>query len=248
LGGDLVRIFLKRKHTQFFEKDDLARLRRRPLLQFPNPSARLKISRVDKEGDFIDVIVPSGVNIEDMLDNFVNIPSSSERSILIVPTPGPSSTGELPLVAPNIREHINTTHGPLTAPIGDPTRTCNLDKVSSEGMQSPTNIPNNLPRGRPIFKPWIVGIYEGGNTYNCGVYHPSGICIMRTQLVPQFTESNVIVIDLTSPQDRLYRVPPKRAIYQFCIVCQYILVDKIDPTKHHDVDNEYRRRGYPFPL
>jgi hypothetical protein len=56
--------------------------------------------------------------------------------------------------------------------------------------------------------------------YDCRPYHPTGACIMRAVQVPKH---NPITGALTSNPD---------AIYRFCHVCQYILVDRLDPSKH----------------
>ncbi|MGB4888355.1 MAG: M64 family metallopeptidase, partial [Nitrospira sp.] len=58
----------------------------------------------------------------------------------------------------------------------------------------------------------IVGLFTGGKTYHCGVYHPTGNCIMRN-----------------SDSDGK----------EFCPVCRYLLVDIIDPHKHFSIDLDY---------
>ena len=67
----------------------------------------------------------------------------------------------------------------------------------------------------------IVGLWDGGKTFHCGVYHPTGFCMMRAR----FDGSEV---------------------NGFCPVCRYFMVDLIDPTKHGKIDDEYAEY-YPQP-
>jgi hypothetical protein len=75
-----------------------------------------------------------------------------------------------------------------------------------------------------VFKAQIVGLYDGGARFYCGVYHPSGACIMRQLRTPEATPTT----------------------YLFCPVCRYAIVDRFDPTKHAAIDKDYERR-YPEP-
>jgi hypothetical protein len=64
----------------------------------------------------------------------------------------------------------------------------------------------------------IVGLYSGGARYSCGIFHPTGTCMMRSH---HDDES------------------------EFCPVCRYILVDLIDPYHHEEIDRDYADI-YPF--
>jgi hypothetical protein len=66
--------------------------------------------------------------------------------------------------------------------------------------------------------PGVVGVYFGGSLYACGILHPTGRCMMRN-----------------NSEDSS----------GFCPVCQYILVDRIDPEKHSLIDKEYETH-YPY--
>ncbi len=80
------------------------------------------------------------------------------------------------------------------------------------GTQHPDS---DIPGFLPPRNDWqTIGIYEGGGTFTCEVYRPAGNCKMRGEFVD---EKDV----------------------GFCFVCKYIIVDKIDPTKHGDLDREY---------
>ena len=70
----------------------------------------------------------------------------------------------------------------------------------------------------------MVGLYENGDSFDCGVYRPTGVCLMRSQHYRD-----------TRGHDRAY---------QFCPVCRYAMVDFIDPTQHGAIDADYEPR-YP---
>jgi hypothetical protein len=60
----------------------------------------------------------------------------------------------------------------------------------------------------------LIGAYEGGYRYTINVFRPSGACKMRAH----------------------YRA---RAEGEFCFVCKYLLVNRIDPSKHGELDALY---------
>jgi hypothetical protein len=81
-------------------------------------------------------------------------------------------------------------------------------------------VPSGLPKGRPANRANIVGLYEGGNQFDCGIFHPAGLCIMRVQL----SDKNA----------------------RFCHVCRYLIVDRVDPIFHKELDALYAAE-YPEP-
>ena len=82
------------------------------------------------------------------------------------------------------------------------------------------------PPGRRLKRPTsaqhVIGVYDGGFRYFCGVYHPAGECLMR-----QLTSSG-----------------GNPTVYPFCWVCAYFLIDRLDPTKHAVVERTFAGR-YP---
>ena len=66
--------------------------------------------------------------------------------------------------------------------------------------------------------PFLVGVYHGAALEGCGVLRPAGQCMMRD------------THDLSS---------------RFCPVCQFALVDQIDPEKHARIDYDYQK-VYPY--
>jgi hypothetical protein len=133
--------------------------------------------------------------------------------IVYLPVAAPDSvrTNDYPfaeLVAKNIRDHIT-----------DRERALNMDPDSDEvcvrddnDIQKPVKLKVDLPICFS-HKNQIVGLFTGGKTYQCGVYHPTGSCIMRN-----------------SNSDGK----------EFCAVCRYLLVDIIDPSKHFSIDLDYQ--------
>jgi hypothetical protein len=113
------------------------------------------------------------------------------------------------LIAKNIRDHITERNRALNqVPDGDDA--CVPDH---DGIQSPVHFDVDLPICFS-HKNRIVGLYTGGATYDCGVYHPTGSCIMRS----------------SNSEGR-----------EFCAVCRYLLVDIIDPSKHFSIDLDYEK-------
>lgn len=64
----------------------------------------------------------------------------------------------------------------------------------------------------------VISIYDGGDEYFYGIYHPTGYCHMRNN------------VDASSG---------------FCQVCRYVLVDRIDPSKHNVGVENYSQNYYP---
>jgi hypothetical protein len=144
------------------------------------------------------------------------------------PAAPPGTPKPLLLVHDKIRVHITTTHQPLNAPKGaPPSRPCS-DGPEDEPVQQPNNRPDGLAIPPGAFWAWVVGAYEGGRKYRCGVYHPAGACAMR--------DAHITV----------KRVGDKyvEGIITLCAVCRYALVDQLDPTQHGRVDDWLTSR-YP---
>lgn len=65
-------------------------------------------------------------------------------------------------------------------------------------------------------RPRIVGLYAGGRSFFCGIYHPSGHCMMRGH-----------------------------NLAEFCSVCKYVLTEVLHPELHPKVD-KYIQEFYPI--
>jgi len=137
-----------------------------------------------------------------------------EGSIVFSPVEAPASvlSATYPyaeLIAKNIMDHITARKRALNMDPAD-AHECSGDK---NAIQPPVKL--NIPLSVPADKlPGIIGLYTGGDKFDCGIYHPAGSCIMRN-----------------SNADGK----------EFCQVCKYVLVDMINPYKHWEIDREYAK-------
>ena len=208
---------LQRGHARFFAPNDIVRLRRRPLVGDGMLSERLHVEDVDVANDRVGVFSAEAINPDMWPPGTVLI-----RPVRGAPAPADSDGPDLPLVAPIIQEHLAQSGRPLDlSPLGLLPPPCAKD---DDRIQVPRNLPTGLPAGRPRYRAQIVGLYDGGSQYYCGVYHPSGVCLMRGQQL----------------------VPGEKRTYLLCPVCRYALVDRLDPTMHAVIEADYRNR-YPQP-
>lgn len=211
--GALFRVDLQPGHGKGFAPGQVIRLRSRPLLT-ATVSDELEITALAV--DAVELRDPSGTLLP------ATFPPGSVFMRTVRSTAAPHN--ELRLVAPQIEAHLNGQPHPLNAPRVPPAgRVCTPD---NSDMLPATFIPGALRAayntGGPPFSAWLVGLYEGGGTYDCGVFHPTGTCLMRQLEI----------------QTRL------GMLYQFCTVCRYALVDLFDPRLHGIMDQDYAPR-YP---
>jgi hypothetical protein len=135
-----------------------------------------------------------------------------EGCIIYLPVPAKSSvrSDDYPfaeLIAKNIKDHITGRKRALNQDPGA-TDICVPDK---NDIQQPVKLTVDLPICFS-HKNRIVSLFTGGKKFACGVYHPTGSCIMRN------SNGNG---------------------KEFCAVCRYLLVDSIDPFKHFSIDRDY---------
>ncbi len=135
----------------------------------------------------------------------------SRGSIVYLPKAAPESvrTAAYPyaeVVAKNIKDWITANDRPLTPK--------NCTGKTGDYVQTPTLTGIDLPGIDFCFsdKPKIVGLYEGGSLYACGIYHPTGKCMMRGD-----------------HEDSA----------EFCAVCRYVIVDFVNPFLHFQIDRDY---------
>jgi hypothetical protein len=209
------KVKLQPGHASFFRTGDIVRLRGRHLLPLslgepapmPLTSYTLKIESIEL-GEVVN------------LTGFAGTPEPPDYpagSLLVCPAL--DSNGQpLSLIAPIIATHLLNTQAPLNRPRASPFPACDFDM---DDRQPARNLPDGLPRCRPRKKNMIVGIWDGGATFHCGIYHPTGFCAMRAEI----------------DNDK---------IIGFCTVCRYVMVDFIDPTKHGKLESDYKKL-YPQP-
>jgi hypothetical protein len=163
----------------------------------------------------LDVGIPTNSGGKSWGEMFLAVFKPGAKYALICPvrSQGAGPTAELRLVTERIRNHIATSHGSLNAPPGNTTGHETAVCVAAGGPGSPM-VPRNLPTlsKKPRNLSEIIGIYDGGGGHDCGVFRPAGRCKMRNNN------------DETVP---------------FCHICRYLIVDRLDPTKHGELDALY---------
>jgi hypothetical protein len=147
--------------------------------------------------------------------SLVELTLFGEGSLLYIPVPMPDgSAGEARMIAPGVAKFIADNDRPLTLWPCDPAAQLGRD---DEGVKrgSKTQVPlydGYLPSWTRRNVARVVGLYAGGGRYGCGIFHPTGTCMMRN------SHSDTSA---------------------FCAVCRYVIVDLIDPMRHFEIDREY---------
>jgi hypothetical protein len=223
--GPRFRCTLQAGQATPFAVGKFVLLRTRDLLTAPTVSDRLKVMAVRPRINEVEVeLLPGSAPLVPANFSPGSVLMAPKRAAAVAPALG----ADLELVHGNIRARINAKRNPLNAADGDPAnRVCVNGSVGTP--TGATNFPGGVagaPRP-PRFSSWIVGLFESGRDYRCGVYHPTGICTMRS-----LTFSDAAAGGAT-------------AAYQFCPVCRYAMVDLIDPSKHGAIDQDYDPR---FPV
>ncbi|HEV8449165.1 MAG TPA: hypothetical protein VGQ44_20220 [Gemmatimonadaceae bacterium] len=217
LQGAEFRIPLRPGHERPFAVGDKVKLRERPLTAAVIPSIELEVTVVDAATHQIQVKA-GGV--------FVPV-TWGAGSIVFAEKHAPGAGGAvLGLISPTVLAHITANGIPLNvAPVAPAAHVCAAD---GRTVQPALSRPAALPAGKPKWSAWIVGAFEGGLTYGCGILHPTGACMMRQLLLPEGAAQAEFKV--------------KEVAYRFCPVCRYALVDRIDPTQHGRNDAWYDSR------
>jgi hypothetical protein len=146
-----------------------------------------------------DTLVLSGGNVSGP-DDF------PQGSTLYLPLLGSPT-----LIHSNVMQHLASTGRPFS----HSTNCAAFVSNGSSGEPDP-DIANFI---YPSNRYEVIGIYQGGGGFNCGVYRPAGMCRMRSY-------------DRQAPRGDTKRT-------KFCFVCQYALVNELDPAQHEHINNEY---------
>jgi hypothetical protein len=209
---------LERQPRDRFENDDIVKLRTRDLLGSPVfLSDPLKVTKVTGADVELELMPGSDPPAQALQHAPPGMPPGKPLGILLAQHHSPLGVPNT-IIHQGVGVRIRDTLNPTNALSGDtPGRACTTGSV-----KFPTPATNFLPGttpNPPMFSSWIAGLYESGATYDCGVYHPTGVCVMRA---PTFAEGT--------------------KAYQFCHVCRYAMVDLIDPTQHGAIDDDYEPR------
>lgn len=228
IGISDYRIKLKSNHASLFNVGDTVRLRERPLVRNAVVSEELVV--ISKAHDGVDVSLLRGGGPDPESFTVKVLPNGTKISCLLFEPVRKEIGGarkNLLLVAPKIIQQIGATGGPLNPRRGNPRRDCNPNDEELKGhRQHAHNLPAELLQKPPQFRSRIVGLYESGGGYFCGIYDPTGACLMRASF---HSDTSGDPISLSN----------------FCHVCRYVLVDRIDPSKHGIIDADYEGE-YPL--
>jgi hypothetical protein len=209
-------------HADGFAVNDMVRFRPADLLtrsgpsvilQFTPPQSLFKVGardNNDKNTLLLTIVSPSA-------DVFASNNPSAQGMILYVPVLDASNADTM-IIHPTILNFLKG--GPLTRKSG----ACTPTAGSSGDPQIPVRLPTGLQRPRD--KGDIIGLYDGGRGYRCGIFHGAGHCIMRR----------------SSWIDDRGKVGGKIHVTRFCHVCRYLIVDRIDPRRHAEI-----QKSFTFP-
>lgn len=183
-----------------------------------NFSPQFKIQSLDKLNNRITItkIGTESFQISDFLQTSPPVSNS-----LIVMLKHFTAGSYYEMVASEIVTEIDTMHKPLAD-----TGVLGSGPEPNKNIQNPTfvNIVNGSIK-KPTKRYKIVGLYAAGAAfYNKGIFHPTGMCLMRNQ--------NYDVSDRSSAAKTIVN-------YGCCPICSYLLIDKYYPEKHLDIDANY---------
>lgn len=106
-------------------------------------------------------------------------------------------------------DHMTNTREPLTNNF-----VATRPHSCGEFEKGPNDPPDIDDLKMPCKKCRLIGVYEGGGGHVCNVYRPAGGCKMRT----------------AEGEDEEG---------EFCFVCKYLIVNRVDSSKHEVLDREY---------
>jgi hypothetical protein len=81
----------------------------------------------------------------------------------------------------------------------------------------------------PLYRPYLVGIYEGGGTWNCEAYRPTGSSTMRNGIRQRIYTDPISGVQSILTEHHRFNYP-----------CRYYIVSKIAPSQLARVDTDMR--------
>ena len=168
-----------------------------------------------------DTVVVKVTDNSPIKGEFLN-PRGNERMILYRPMDAPAPAAGVKyaeVLSKKMLDHLTANPFALNAR-KDAAHGNVITEIIDNHAEQSTTIPANLVPCCNGQEKKIVGLYSGGDQFHGDVYHPAGKCFMRDQ----FHDGS---------------------FDEFCIVCKYVLVDLIDPTKHGSLNTKYFNNIYP---
>ena len=172
-GGQFLITVGREQAIEFDPSQDVVRLRTRGPQRNPTYSDRLRLIAVHANTLTVRPFDPVG------FDPRIWTPGA----LVVVPVRGPDPDfqarrlgPDLELMHKSVADLINATHNPLNASNGaNNNRAC---QTPDPVVRDQNNLFPAKP-ARPLISRRIVGLFEGGQTVGCGVFHPTGECIMN---------------------------------------------------------------------
>ncbi|MCC5575251.1 hypothetical protein IMZ11_06295 [Microtetraspora sp. AC03309] len=137
-------------------------------------------------------------------------------SVLFIPQTG---SGGVPryLIEDPVRAHLLIDPPPAQDLVGGDPLNAVISAVPSDAPDTPVRIAGFVP---PSPASSTIGVYEGGGHSSVDVYRPAGTCKMRNQ-------------HLAGDEA------------EFCFVCKWLIVHRINPALHSWLDSTYRSGRTP---
>ncbi|HTF04401.1 MAG TPA: M64 family metallopeptidase [Bacteroidia bacterium] len=121
----------------------------------------------------------------------------------------------LKLIDDEVMQFMINTHAPLTSNYdASSARGCGPASVgisNSDSENPPANLTATSGRRLPLHSFRVVGAYEGADHATCRAYRPTGMCRMRSEA---------------------FNGP-------FCYVCQYLIVNRLNPSRLSELEADY---------
>lgn len=138
--------------------------------------------------------------------------------------PAKSSGNELRVVDPAVIAHITGTGNPFM-PKADCSR-CDL----SNGLPDSGIAGFTYPR----YNYEVLGLYEGGGTFNCKVYRPAGVGKMRSSGRIHHLSAEPVISGLMP-----FTIRVNSKDIEFSFVDKYVIVNAVNPEKLSDINPFY---------
>jgi len=248
---DRIRVQFQPGGTQPFQdaldndtidKDsDIFRLRQGTLVEFtsvsgqpePRPISELmsppmKLVTIDAVNNLIDLDEVTNGDLSDWMNG---LDPDDTEPLRLLAIQLDATAGEQPVMHPAIASHI-VNHGTNGRPLNRKPNSgdqCVFDNRAVQPSDGLRDLPASIKL--PIVPSRVIGLYDGGATFSCGVFHAAGGCLMRSDV-------SVLEGDPRSPD------PPKKLrktrAATYCHVCRYLLVEQLSPKLHAEIDLLYK--------
>jgi hypothetical protein len=170
-------------------------------------------------------------------DLVVRTASTTSAPILFAPVPKAiEADGWARLVPKLVRDHVTASGRPLDAPSrADQAVWACPAGGNDSGWPRMRNRPP-VRKGRPFFPARRVpAAWTGGMIYDCGVFHPTSHSVMRGS-TSRTLESPAGPGDAFIPPGDVDLPRPGEA-NEFDPVASYLLIDRLDPSRHHELEH-----------